>query len=295
MNVINFLTPFLLSVLSISISAMESKKLGEITEIIPQKLYVSDGLAKSGEVIYFGIEFIDEKNKEKWNVYQTQTNYKKHFYISSDALSKENRKTYFGKSGFESEEEYEKFCDNIVLNCPKLTDEEIMSLMNGYGGAIGAFTFDENDGYYVAYVSKQPINGYFDHPEDAITFKGYHEGYKNLLMCVRCKDMFNTKVYNNRGIFRGLISFLDNDHKGLAMKLHGFTASVFEKFGKTHMSVAPLRGMYQSIKKTIPQEKLITEPNIPADLDHFSGLYGMFDTKCVIDIQPLKNCFTDNK
>lgn len=268
----------------------EYENIGKIEEIIPRKIYQSNGLSKSGQPIYFSIEFIDDINMEKWMKYKQQSDYKRHFYMSNHLLSKENRKSYFKESGFKTEEEYDSFCDNIIKNCSVLTQEKIESLISGYGGAIGAFDFYKNSEHYIAYVSTQPIKGYFDHPEDAISFKGYNDGYKNLLMCVRCKDILNTKVYNNRGIFKGLEHCFDKKYSNLAMELHRFTAFVFEDyFGKTHMSVAPLPKMYELMKREIPSEELITSPRIPEELDHFYGSFGLLDKKCVISTQTLKN------
>lgn len=260
---------------------------GVIQEIIPNKVYVSSGLATSGEPIYFGMEFVDQNNQTKWEIYRQKSEYVARFYISSTLLSKERRQAYFEISGYEKQE-YESFCDYIHEKASKRTPEENDDLRESYEGAIGAFNVYANPRTYVAYISKIPITGYFNHPDKPDTFKGYHEGYENLLMCVRCKDIPDTVVYNNRAIFKGLRNFVAGGYGGLAIKLHGFTAAVFETKGKTHMSVAPLPTMYEILKAKIPEGKLLTGENIPKDLNYFGDGYGFRDKQCVIDIQTLK-------
>jgi len=286
---VNFLVTFLLTILSISISAMDDDPL---IERIPGKVFTCEGLAKSGEKVYFGIEFIDDKNFKEWTLYREVSEKFLVNYVSpSFNLSEEYREDFFPQSGFDSKEEYGEFCDKLIQNTSGVTSDSIYKKETGYKSAIGAFGFDKDAGYYVAYVSKKPIVGYFDHPkpEKVQTFKGYHEGYQSLLMCVRCQDVPNTKVFNNRGIFKGLISCYDLNYSGLSMKLHGFTALVFEKLGKTHMSVAALPSMYQIMRKSIPIESLIDGSDMSESL--FPGSVGILDKKCIIDTQTLKSCF----
>lgn len=264
---------------------------GLIQEILPNRLYVSSGVAATGEPIYFGMEFVDQDNEINWEIYQKQSYYyKSNFYFSSTVLSKERRQDYFSDSGYE-QAEYEILCNNIVQKASQRTREEMSELQDSYKAGFGAFGVSADAGCYVSYISKEPVISYFTHPNDPVSFKGYHEGYKNLLMSVRCKDIANTAVYNNRGISRGLKSFLDGGYGGLALKLHGFTGAVFETMGKTHMSVAPLPKMLEILKAKIPEDKLLIGNNIPEELNHFEGMQGYHDRKCVIDIQTLKSCF----
>lgn len=283
-----------------SVSAMDQTDLSSrettssqnriIQEIVPNKLYASTGSASTGEPIYFGMEFIDQTNFAQWTNYQKLSHYRTNFYFSPRLLSKEDRLKYFKNSGYE-QKEYEEFCDSIYEKVSQRSEEMNSQLKEDFRSAIGAFDFMPDDGYYVAYISKMPVTSYFSHPAGLLTLKTYHEGYKNLLMCVRCKDIANTAVYNNRGIFKGLRCLVDGGYGGLALKLHGFTGAVFETKGKTHMSVAPLPKMYEILESQIPQDKLLTGSNIPADLNHFDGLFGGSDTRCVIDIPTLKSNF----
>lgn len=257
-----------------------------IDEIIPNKLYASSGVAKSGEPVHVGVELVDQSTLNKWLLYIEQTEKKSSFYNSSNIVSKQNRQKYFADSGY-TQEEYEIFCDYILQKVSQRTPEKNSEIKDDFKSAINAFSISDDGLSYVAYIAKEPVTGYFKHPDDPYSLKGYHEGYGNLLMCVRCKDILDTKVYNNRGIHRGLKSFIDGGYSELFRLLFARIACVFETKGKTHMSVSPLPVMFQRLNTTIPQGKVLTGEDIPEDLRHFGGL-GLLDKNCVIDIPSLK-------
>ena len=259
-----------------------------IDVLVQDKLYRSTGQTCEGKTIYFGMEFVDKNNLQNWRSFRQSSDYRSKFYFSSKLYSKDSRQTYFENSSY-TQSEYDIFCDNIIEKANQRTADENSSIRENLSAAIGAFEFYSDNGYYIAYITTKPITDYFKHTEQLYpSLKDYRQAYEDLLICVRCKDIFNTVVYNNRGIFKGLDCLLNKSCKGLALKLHAFTAAVFEAKGKTHMSVAPLPNMYDILKSQISSNKLLVRPNIPKELDHFAGRTGSNDIECIIPIEALK-------
>lgn len=272
-------------------------KNNKFLEIIPGKVYASQGKAISGEDIYFGVERVEKDvNYKQWTIYLQQSQYKSQFYLSKMHASEESRANHAEKLGFTKDSpEYNKICDSIIKHTTTKTDDQLYKMVSGVAGALGASGFRIDGEYFISYVSKKPIDGYYQHPAECITLKGYHEGYKDLLMTVRSVPIDDTVVFNNRGICKSLDAIVNGGYSGLSMLLHKATGECFsEYYGKTHLSVEPLPMMYKIMRDSLPEGSVLVGEKIPADLKHFKDSSGLNDTPCVVSIKTLSE-YAQNK
>lgn len=177
---------------------------------------------------------------------------------------------------------------------------ELKENMRAGAGAAGVGARGSKNLYFVAYISKSPITGYFQHPtlneRGGISPQDYYQGYKNMLIAVRSVDIKGTCVYNNRGICKGLVHCIKGGYGPLSVFLQGFTAVFFKYYrGKTHMSVAPLPGMYRILQKAVGSDVILEGENIPEALNHFVGITGLDDKKCVVPCEALIKCFCESQ
>lgn len=265
----------------------------EIQEVIPGKVYSAKANAESGEDIYLGIELISGENIKNWESYVRI--YGKsagiaEIMLSGTHINPETRPKNDSQQTGWTDEEYNNIFNKAYSTLKDKDPEAMDELKQGFMGGIGAIDINSDGTYYIAYVSKKPITGYFPISiTNPITAKSLMENNTDLLMIVRSKDIKETPVYNNRGIARTLSSIIEGGYKGLSLKLHAFTGEYFSKYHKkTHLSVAPLPVMLNLIESKVGAEKILKGSAIPEELNHFEGMYGMFDTKIVIKIEDLE-------
>ena len=215
------------------------------------------------EIVYFGMERVDEKNIENWNKYVRY----------SDSLTKNSRgilavwPSHIAKirevpfsqlqkiTGFTEESELSEFLDKLEKVVQE--NKNIVDGLKGVPTGIAGFSIQADGNYYVVYVSKKPVTSRFPFPDNLPEFfpslKKYYEYFGDLLMIVRSEIETDGDSYSNRGIFKNPISFIEDGNKypGLSMKLHGFSALVAQHISKNkqYMSVAPAPAMRSIILK----------------------------------------------
>jgi len=138
------------------------------------------------------------------------------------------------------------------------------SALNEVSRAIRAQNFCK--GEYVVYALKHgaestlPITA-----RNSNNIKNFEQDYGNILMSFHSEwvpketitgFILNEQSYQNRGIFRNPVSIIENKHKGLAMLLHGFSASVAQIFfpEKKFLQVSPIGSMQYILFHSLPRE-----------------------------------------
>ena len=287
-----------------------------VHEVIPGKVFGGEGRTALQERIYFGIELVEKgKNLNQWKRYVSESSrtprrsseegkfnaWDYYFYPVQQAIADEpsvistlynNSKTSF------DDRERTSFREPIEKKLASWGSNRMVEMKDSFSAGISEArdiskveSSCDGDQYYIAYLSKAPVKGYFVHPaaqpDEKILLADFHRGYEDLLMVVRCVDIANTPVYNNRGIARSLRSLFEGGYQGISLQLHGFTAAFFAKFKhKTHLSVAPMKKMFAILKDKLSDD-LMTHPDIPIALNHFRGYGGGSDTPCVVSCDAL--------
>ncbi|MDP3372391.1 MAG: hypothetical protein Q8S21_05850 [Candidatus Paracaedibacteraceae bacterium] len=210
----------------------------EELQIDDSKIYTTSVQLSPGEIAYFGFEPIVDQNRSKqWVKYKKQT---ENYYTSSA-----NRSFFYSifASGLEPElyDEYKQWaldlfqfnfnCDDevglwdLIINVPQDKAKLMAEAMSGIAsGCIGLHT---SIGDYIAYISKEPITGFFPLPNDSSyspNLKDYIKDYDSLIMVVSSFEMGSNEKFQHRGIFRNPISMLRKDYKGVGVLLHAFAA-----------------------------------------------------------------------
>ena len=165
------------------------------------------------------------------------------------------------------------------------------------GGGIAGFGFKLVTPTHVAYASRAPVTGkvkFWRSPEDIpFSYKAIEDTVSPIIMTVGVKLIEGKPLFQNRGIFRNYISFLNGSHSHISTLLHAFTGKVIrdcvnpvlEDQAKEYMTVAPLPRMQDILINAVGRNHLMIENEIPEKLRHSEGL-GVFDTPMLI---PLKN------
>lgn len=215
------------------------------------------GQTKVGnEIVYFGMERLDQENLENWNKYKTNTRYKTQegrgiFHVLALQCIEKIFPPFIKmqqRTGFADETEYlayrNKVCEAVDKNA------NIPAAIAGIPGGIMGFMPDDTGDYYVVYASRKPINGRFPFAKDipsSISLTQYYSFYQDILMSVGSENEKSTNKYENRGIFKNPISFIEDGDKypGLSLKLHGFSAAVASHIfkNKQYMFVIPVPAM----------------------------------------------------
>lgn len=263
--------------------------------VVEGKVYTAQGHTAAGEEIYFGMELIDEKNCKAWQNYHTQVSFQRFrfipYTIEGEFLYPEEVKSV-------QDTAFKSFLEGSKKQFASWTQEKLDRFREALcdaAGAVGTLKPAGKHSYWIAYVSKTPVIGYFQHPTydelGKITSTSYYKGYQDLLMSVRSIDVGGTMVYNNRGIFRSLISAGEGGNAGISLSLQAFTALVANKYwGKTHMSVAALHKMYTILSEAVDKEAIVTAPNIPKELCRFFSYVPEKDIRCVVKCDALIKC-----
>jgi hypothetical protein len=233
------------------------------------------GQARVGnEIVYFGMEKVDEHNKKFWDIYKNKTRYLTQegrgiFSSWAKAIHDGHQQFPYSeeiaqRTGF-SEKEYTDFWNKLahavkssrVVKGPHSTALSIINAFDGIPSGIAGFQIDTSGNFYVLYASRKPVTGHFPFPQelpDFINLKQYYEYFENIIMIVRSDIESGKSSYDNRGIFKNPISFIEDGNKypGLSMKLHAFSAVVAHLISKgiLELSVSPVASMRAIIMKT---------------------------------------------
>lgn len=126
--------------------------------------------------------------------------------------------------------------------------------------------FAPTEDRFVAYASTHPLPGDLPspsdpEPENAADWVGYHERiYSPLLVTVGVATERDLPTVTHFGIFRNPLAFLDADpaHRGLAMQLHGFAATVVLHAwsNKVFMTTNPMPRMQEILLKRLPAKDI---------------------------------------
>lgn len=235
------------------------------------EIYTAAGITKDSEPIYFGMEKIDDSNRKDWENYVNWTQ-----FMVNESRGPLNIVVKFSKDkkilqnfsfsdvnkylGFSSESEYQAYVN-------KLDDRKVYENAETIRGvAVGTVGFQnfccfQSDQTYVAYISRRPVVGKFPFPNDleihgsgkVMTMKKYLQTYQDLIMTVASRmDDSDPMIYQNRGIFRNPLSFIEGGHRGLSLVLHGFTAAVTKTYlNKNFMKVSPAPNMRQILENKL--------------------------------------------
>lgn len=140
---------------------------------------------------------------------------------------------------------------------------------NVKGGVIGFEwlldgDFTQTEDRFVAYASKEPIPAApaatppDRTAEPAVQMREHEARYSNILLTVGVATERGLPTVTHFGIFRNPLAFLDPDttHRGLAMQLHGFaaTVSLHALSDKHFMVTSPMPEMTRILRRTLAPE-----------------------------------------
>lgn len=262
----------------------------EIQEIVQGKLYAGKGTDSSGQMIYFGLEFVDESNIEGWSAFSGKQDTLIQFLCrDTQKLLPKKRKVIFDVKGL-SVEDTESFQNMYREKCKRGNmPANFTHLEKGAKEALKDFSFTMTERAFVGYVLDEPVTGYFKHPKGE-TETDIHKGYQSLLMAVRSIESLKAPVFNNQSCLGNLAKMPFFDYADLSLKLHGFTADVFSSvFNKTHMGISLLPGMYRRFERLFEgeEDQFYDGEDIPKELKFFRGGFGWDYIPCVISAKAL--------
>lgn len=237
-----------------TIQAENSQEEALFTEVAPD---VYAGQTKVGnEIVYFGMEKLDEESMNDWNNFGIRTNsftsYGSGLLWGFSTASARGVKIFFSEALQTStgltKEEYSLFVEKVDEAVQK--NPNIPNAIAGIPVGVAGFLSSGSQDYYVVYASRRPVQGRFPFPKNlpsSISLKQYHRYYGDIIMCVGSWDHPPSNTYKNRGIFKNPLSFIidGNKYPGLSLKLHGFSAVVASQIfqNKQYMAVKPIPSM----------------------------------------------------
>lgn len=241
-------------------------------------VYTGSARLKNNKRVYFGLEPIrDDRTEDNWKKFaQHSKNYLNYFTdpkISDPCFS---------------------LASAVCEKWKNTSDESLQGIRNSFVEGISVHTegYKKDGSTYVCYASSKPILQAYSHALEINNLDDYQKAYGNILMYMRCYDFVDTTVYNNRGIFRGLVDLIENQYPQISLIFHGFSGDVFKNFfKKTHMTVTPLSKMLELMQKNLAHDAILTGDAIPQDLNHFEGRYESAATDCVIKIDALREMY----
>lgn len=126
--------------------------------------------------------------------------------------------------------------------------------------------FARTEDRFVAYASREPISGspplppYEDGAEPAEHLRQHETLYSALLLTVGVATERGMPTVTHFGIFRNPLAFLDSEqeHRGLAMQLHGFAATVCRQVlsHKVYMITNPMPRMTEILRRSMAPDDL---------------------------------------
>lgn len=254
-------------------------------------VWAGKGFAANGEPIYFGLERIDDQNRDDWEYYIDYA--RKMVGSPSSHLLGLVEALWYGKPT-----EAQNIASKLeVQRDTGFTEAELTSYlqyMQSKGSdtaSLGALdilsarpNLTEPDTYF-AYISKKPITGKFSSfPEkyfDPKT-KKYQYNYRfKLAEFVRCFDSILICVgvhktpldcesdsdismlgYESRGIFKNPNAVFNNNYKGLSIFLLAFTAAAIKNISeeKKFLTVSPLKSIHDILCKSFKPCEMFVAP-----------------------------------
>lgn len=199
------------------------------------KIYTAAVQLRSGEIAYFGFEpIIDKDRSKKWGAYRDLTyvltelrSVLSAIFARSDVLydQPELFEIWLGKV-FPSTANHRQEVSNLLKRVPREKSEVMHQAINAINS--GCLGFHHNVGTYIAYISKEPITGFFpfpDVPPEARDLDAYIDIYDDLLMAISSfENPNNMEKFQHRGIFRNPMSMLRKDYQGVGLLIHAFAA-----------------------------------------------------------------------
>lgn len=262
----------------LDINSLRAGQIGSI-QSIGNGVYTTDGIAPTGEKIYFVMESLESSDREKWDRYRNLAILLAQGAMhdctigsiseigarldDEAALNEFLATRKFPDFWTSDQKRFEQLLGKlrdrkIALGSPKA--EELKVIHHASNG------MNVEKQTHVAYVSKVPVADRvnFVSQTKSFDFGRTVEMYGDLIMSVgvTIKD-----VVENRGIFRNPLSIIDGGYGSLAMMLHSFTCLVVkEAFPEvTTFKVRPLKKMGDLFLNSLPKH-LVTVNNIRGDL-----------------------------
>lgn len=261
-----------------------------IPKQIKPNVYTAECFAGSGEKVYLHMELLTPENEKYWTQYKNHTH-----LITKDEIAGivhlgvytrfnrkdddyefaflDNDESYIPETGF-NEVEFKNFIELLgskgfhdMTIYDRNTDtffekkDKLNILARTSEGLDAMHTTADLPFRYVVYATKTPDFDIQRVPiRDKVNLKEFRDMYNDLVMCVG-SDLSQETTFENRGIARNPINVIEDDYKGLAMILHGFTASVIECFFKEKKAlvIRPLPIMQYLICSTLKPEDVTIE------------------------------------
>lgn len=247
-------------------------QIGQI-EITPDGVFTAEGVAPTGERIYFAMEPLADDRK-KWERYKDEVEciVKGGYpgcYIGSllEIAARVNDeaalKGYLATQPLSdywtsNQSKFEDLCAKLrerPMAAGSSKAKELSTIPHASDG------LNVRQQTHMVYISKSPITGRFDntryahYPRD---FGGYMGCYGNLIMCVG-SNIYQEGVVENRGIFRNPLSVVEGGYGGLAMMIHSFTCLTVEQIRPDVKSfrVRPLKKMGDIFMSSLPKEEIM--------------------------------------
>ena len=250
--------------------------LGKVEKLKDYDIYVGAGTSPAGEPIFFAMEKLDSKNIQVWEKYakalldhkQVITSLRVLNRTCSDQKFLEIQKTTPLTRLLRLEDPYttellKRMCPN-QKKFSALFDKE-----DGIGGGVSGFESmlhrqsDKGDTIYVAYASSEPITGPFKPKKEiqlnSFTLEDFETAYSDLILCV-CVDMMQKLKLpvstEHRGIFKNPFNEIHGTYKAIAMKLHGWAATVeMQLFNKKYMTLFPTTHAGKLLHQSMAKDK----------------------------------------
>ena len=211
------------------------------------------------ELIHLRMERITQENEKDWSQFRqmsVRTSQESRGVLSVLVLwaGTENYPSYEEAkdiTGF-TEEEFRNFTDKAIA--VKNTSKKITDLLNhnSIGTAHMWTYFTPDEKHYIVYATKNP-NFEITGKTKEYSLKNFIQSYGDILISVG-SDFSDTKTsFENRGISRNPWWVFENKYAGLSMILHGFSATVADKFyqDKSVLRVKPVGSMQNLIVKNL--------------------------------------------
>ncbi len=246
-------------------------------EFVCDGVFTAKAIAPSGEKIYFGIETIENSDKNKWELYKISASTLvegEYCDISIGSFvelgSRVNDMTGLREflitrthpDHWTSDPiKFEELCiklreRNITIDSSKA--KELSTIPYASNGV------NVNTQTHMVYVSKSPVIGRINFVAKSKGFGGYIDRYGDLILSV---GVTISDVVENRGIFKNPLCVVEGGYAGIAMMAHSFTCMVIENNWpevKT-FKVRPLKKMAEIFINSFPKDK-ITVNGIRSDI-----------------------------
>lgn len=265
-------------------------------------VWAGQGVAGSGEPIYFGLERIDDSNREDWEYYLSYAQGIVDSIHDPYALRGLVNKLREGGSA-----EIENIATNSLAQIRTgFTEKELSShlqyMQKAIGGDLSALDISKATaacyltipGTCLAYISKKPVTGKYSSfpPKDKLDpwdkKYGYNGQFKlsefvrsfgDILMTVgvyqtpwACAVYKTAPAYEIRGIFKNPHAVFEKNYKGISILLQAFTAAAMMQIAcdKKYMVVSPIVSVHSLLCKNFkPNEMFVARRS--ADDDYVCG------------------------